>query len=93
VWPAQLGFRGGRGLSTALGGLLVLDWRVAAVGLAAALVTAAGTRRLTLAGLTAAVCAVPAALVLRGAPSPVAVTAMAAIVLVAHRRRGAPPGG
>ena len=32
VYPAQLHFRGGRGLATALGAMAVLDWRVALVG-------------------------------------------------------------
>ncbi|MGZ4431888.1 MAG: glycerol-3-phosphate acyltransferase [Gaiellales bacterium] len=93
VWPVQLGFHGGRGLSAALGGLLVLDWRVAAIGLAAALLTAAGTRHLTLAGLVAAVATVPASLALDGTPSAIAVAGMAAIVLVAHRRGPARPDG
>ena len=38
VAPVQLGFRGGRGLGPGVGGLLVLDWRVAAVALLVAAV-------------------------------------------------------
>jgi glycerol-3-phosphate acyltransferase PlsY len=31
LWPAQLGFRGGKGVSTSLMGALVYDWRLALV--------------------------------------------------------------
>jgi len=31
IWPAQLGLRGGKGVSTSLMGLLVYDWRLAAI--------------------------------------------------------------
>jgi len=31
VWPAQLGMRGGKGVSTSLMGLLVYDWRLAMI--------------------------------------------------------------
>jgi len=31
LWPAQLGFRGGKGVSTSLMGLLVYDWRLALI--------------------------------------------------------------
>ncbi|MBW8888793.1 MAG: glycerol-3-phosphate acyltransferase [Fibrobacteres bacterium] len=33
VWPAQLGFRGGKGLVTALGAMIGLDWRFLPTGL------------------------------------------------------------
>ena len=43
LWPAQLGFRGGKGVATTLGGLVMLDWNpspanVAFVALTGALV-------------------------------------------------------
>lgn len=33
IWPAQLGFRGGKGLVTALGAMIGLDWRFLPAGL------------------------------------------------------------
>ena len=33
IWPAQLGFRGGKGLVTALGAFIGLDWRFLPAGL------------------------------------------------------------
>ena len=56
VAPAQLRFRGGRGLGPAVGGLVVLDWRVA-VDRARRRRTAAAvaSRALTASGLVGAV--------------------------------------
>jgi glycerol-3-phosphate acyltransferase PlsY len=31
IWPAQMGFRGGKGVSTSLAGLLIYDWRLALI--------------------------------------------------------------
>lgn len=33
IWPAQLGFRGGKGLVTALGAMIGMDWRFLPAGL------------------------------------------------------------
>lgn len=51
VWPAQLRFRGGRGVATAFGAFLVLDWRIALLGLAFLLLMLALTRRRALTGV------------------------------------------
>ena len=45
VWPVQLGFRGGKGLSTAFGGVLMYDYRVALLTAVIALVLLFASRR------------------------------------------------
>jgi acyl phosphate:glycerol-3-phosphate acyltransferase len=87
VAPVQLGFRGGRGLGPGVGGLLVLDWRVALIAvLAAALVTAV-TRAFTAAGLAGAVAAPVAAVALGERRTAVAAGLAAALIVAAHARR------
>jgi len=87
VAPVQLGFRGGRGLGPAVGGMLVLDWRVAAVALGAAALSAAATRALTASGLVGVAAAPVAALALGERRTALAAGITAAIVLAAHLRR------
>jgi glycerol-3-phosphate acyltransferase PlsY len=87
VAPAQLGFRGGRGLGPAVGGLLVLDWRVVAAGLGVAALSAAVTRAPTASGLAGAVAAPVAALALGERRMALAAGLTAALVLAAHARR------
>ncbi len=87
VYPAQLHFRGGRGLATALGAMAVLDWRVALVGVVAALLATAATRTPTVGGLVGAASA-PAGAAVLGAGRAVILGTLAtlAIILAAHRR-------
>ncbi|MBI4297598.1 MAG: glycerol-3-phosphate 1-O-acyltransferase PlsY [Chloroflexi bacterium] len=47
-WPVFLGFRGGRGVTTGLGGLLALSWPVALMGLGVWLAIIALTRYVSL---------------------------------------------
>ncbi len=54
VFPLFFGFRGGKGVATALGALLALDWSVAAAALLVWLAVFAATRISSLAALTAA---------------------------------------
>jgi glycerol-3-phosphate acyltransferase PlsY len=86
IWPVQLGFRGGKGISTSFGALLLLDWRVALMGMALCLVLFALSRHFTVAGLLA-VAAVPGLAAARGHPlvTLAGVTLLAAVVLGTHR--------
>ena len=51
VWPLQLGFRGGKGVATAFGGLLVIDPQLALVLFVITMGLMAITRKFTLSGL------------------------------------------
>jgi glycerol-3-phosphate acyltransferase PlsY len=53
LWPAQLRFRGGKGVATSLGGLAVLDPRLSLAILALFLVALLDTRRSMLSGMLA----------------------------------------
>jgi acyl phosphate:glycerol-3-phosphate acyltransferase len=86
IFPVQLGFRGGKGLATALGALLVFDWRLpllllALVGLAWLL-----SRQMTLSLVGGVLIGPVLAVWLGHAPAVAAWLALlAALLLYAHR--------
>ncbi len=86
VLPVQLRFRGGRGLSPALGGLLVLSPVSALVGLAVCLGIAAATRLFTAAGIAGAIAGAAATWLIEPAAAALPVTAAVALVCLAHLR-------
>lgn len=97
-WPAQLGFRGGKGLAASFAALLFLDPRVAGGMLAVFAVLFAATRRFTVPAMTAYALAPALALVLgRDAATAAILAVVAVLVAMAHRgnlraERQPPPG-
>lgn len=85
MFPVWLGFKGGKGVATALGVMLVLAWPAAALGFAVWLVVALVTRISSLASLSACAAALVAAVFL--APAPVAYVAAAIGALVFWRHQ------
>ena len=86
VWPVHLGFKGGKGLATAVGAALLLDYRLIMVlAVIAALVLLLLKRRMP-AGLVAVAFA-PGVAALLGHPHPtvLGLSAVAMLVLFAHR--------
>lgn len=55
IWPLWLGFKGGKGVATALGVILILSWPIAVICLVTWIVVAITTRYSSLAALTAAI--------------------------------------
>ena len=87
VAPVQLGFRGGRGLGPGVGGLAVLDWKVAAIAIAVAAAATLATRAFTASGMVGAVTAPVAALALGERGTALAAGLAAALIVAAHARR------
>jgi glycerol-3-phosphate acyltransferase PlsY len=87
IWPAQLGFHGGKGLATALGAMLVYDYRVVVVVLILGLLIYVILRKVTL-SLLAAIALMPAALFGLGWPaiSWAGLFVLAALIIFAHRK-------
>lgn len=87
VWPAQLGFRGGKGVATFVGALLALDHRVLAWTMLPACVLILLTRRFTVAGLAAfALSPLIARALDHAAPVLGGLAAAVVVMLVAHRK-------
>jgi glycerol-3-phosphate acyltransferase PlsY len=86
LWPAQLGFRGGKGLATTMGAMLVLDYRVLLAAFAVAGLGWLVSRNATGSGLAAVVLSPVAALVAGHDPVTAGTLAiLAAVILFAHR--------
>jgi acyl phosphate:glycerol-3-phosphate acyltransferase len=87
IWPAQLKFHGGKGLATALGAMLVYDYRVVVVVVIMGLLMYVVLRKVTL-SLLAAIVLTPAVLFGLGWPaiSWAGLLALAVLILVAHRK-------
>jgi acyl phosphate:glycerol-3-phosphate acyltransferase len=86
VFPVWLRFRGGKGVATAAGVLIALDWRLGLAVIVAWLIIAVVTRYSSLAAIAGALVAPAVAWYLVGA-GPVfwSVAAMSAVLLARHR--------
>ncbi len=86
IWPAQLGFRGGKGLSTTLGALLVFDYRLAIVLLLLAGLALAIIRQFSPGGLTAIVLSPGVVAIMEYHLTIVlSMAVLATIILIAHQ--------
>jgi glycerol-3-phosphate acyltransferase PlsY len=85
MWPVWLGFRGGKGVATALGVLAALAWPVALIAALVWLATALVSRYSSLAALVAAVVAPLAAWVLADPSRAMAISVIAILVVLRHR--------
>src|SRR5689334_23354933 len=87
IWPVQLGFHGGKGLATALGAMLVYDYRVVVVVVILGLLAYLFLRKVTL-SLLAAITLTPAVLFGLGwSPvTSIGLLVLAALILFAHRK-------
>ena len=85
-WPAQLRFRGGKGISTSIGALLVFDYRLLAFLLATAAVLWVFLRKKTLSGLlTVVLMPLIEGLWTKDSMQAFYLSALALIILWAHR--------
>jgi glycerol-3-phosphate acyltransferase PlsY len=63
-WSAYIGFKGGKGVACFLGGLLVINWMVALVGVGAGIIVVLATRYVSLGSMLASLCVLLAMVVL-----------------------------
>jgi glycerol-3-phosphate acyltransferase PlsY len=86
IWPAQLGFRGGKGVATAIGSLAAFDVKILIPLIIIFAIAALVAKDLTLGGLLAiAISPVAAAILHQSAAVTAGVSILAAMIVFAHR--------
>lgn len=86
VWPLQLGFRGGKGVATAFGGIVVIDPQLALVLFAIAMGLLAITRKFALSGLLVILgSSIISFLMSRSTNRVIGILIVTMILLIAHR--------
>jgi len=63
-WSAYIGFKGGKGVACFIGGLLVINWMVALLGIAAGIIVVMATRYVSLGSMLASLCVLLALVIL-----------------------------
>jgi len=63
-WSVYIGFKGGKGVACFIGGLLVINWLVALIGIAAGITVALTTRYVSLGSMLASLCVLLAMVIL-----------------------------
>ena len=87
LWPVQLRFRGGKGMATSFGAVLIYNWQLAVAFVLLFLVALAVMRKTVLPGLFALACVPFVSLLLRsGVAEVTGCSILAGLVLLAHRR-------
>lgn len=89
-WSVYIKFKGGKGVACFIGGLMVINWVAALIGLAAGIIIALTTRYVSLASMLAAVCVlltlIALALLAVSAPVYIAYGLLAAGLIVFQHR-------
>lgn len=86
LYPIFFHFRGGKGVATALGAMLVLSWPVVVVGLIIWMLTVLITRYVSLASIAAAVSTIVSAWWLAPTGTYIAITLMSLLLILRHRQ-------